>query len=103
VAIHADLLILLSDIDGLFDSDPHKNKDAKLISEVSEMTEEIYALAGGKGSELGTGGMATKLKAAKMAMDAGMDMVIANSEDPEILYDIAEGKAVGTRFIGKER
>ncbi|MBQ1255797.1 MAG: glutamate 5-kinase [Clostridia bacterium] len=101
VAIHADMLVLLSDIDGLFDCDPHKNKDAKLISEVSEMTEEIYALAGGKGSELGTGGMATKLKAAKMAMDAGVDMVIANSDNPDALYDIAEGKPVGTRFFGK--
>ena len=101
VAIHADLLVLLSDIDGLFDSDPHKNKNAKIIPKVTEMTDEIYALAGGKGSDLGTGGMATKLKAAKMAMDAGVDMVIANSEKPEILYDIAEGKPVGTRFYGK--
>ncbi len=103
VAIHADLLVLLSDIDGLFDSDPRQNKDAKIIHAVYEMTDEIYALAGGKGSELGTGGMATKLKAAKMAMDAGMDMVIANSERPEILYDIAEGKNAGTRFYGKEK
>ena len=103
VSIDADLLILLSDIDGLYDCDPHKNKDAKLISEVHEMTDEIYALAGGKGSSLGTGGMTTKLKAAKMAMDAGVTMVIANSDKPEILYDIQEGKKVGTRFFGKGR
>ena len=102
VAIEADLLVLLSDIDGLFDSDPHKNKNATLIHEVRELTDEICALAGGKGSDLGTGGMATKLKAAKMAMDAGVTMVIANSDKPAILYDIAEGKSVGTRFYGKE-
>lgn len=101
VAIKADLLILLSDIDGLYDSDPHVNKDAKLISRVDEMTDEIIACAGGKGSELGTGGMATKLKAAKLAMDAGVDMVIANSDDPMHLYDICQGLNVGTRFIGR--
>lgn len=101
VAIKADLLILLSDIDGLYDSDPHVNKDAKLISEVTEMTDEILACAGGKGSSLGTGGMQTKLKAAKLSMDAGVDMVIANSSSPEILYDISEGKPVGTRFVGR--
>ncbi|MBQ3078440.1 MAG: glutamate 5-kinase [Clostridia bacterium] len=101
VGIRADLLILLSDIDGLFDSDPHVNKDAKLIKEVRELTPEIIALAGGKGSELSTGGMSTKLKAARLAMDAGVDMVIANSENPVVLYDIVEGKDVGTRFVGK--
>ncbi len=103
VGIHADLLILLSDIDGLFDSDPHVNQNAKLIAEVRELTPEIIALAGGKGSELSTGGMSTKLKAAKLSMDAGIDMVIANSEDPNVLYDIVEGKRVGTRFFGKGR
>ena len=101
VGIQADLLVLLSDIDGLFDCDPKKNEHAKLIDEVRELTPEIIALAGGKGSELGTGGMSTKLKAAKLAMDAGIDMIIANSENPTILYDIAEGIPVGTRFVGK--
>lgn len=101
VGIKADLLILLSDIDGLFDSDPHVNPNAELISEVHELTPEIISLAGGKGSALSTGGMNTKLKAAKLVMDAGIDMVIANSEDPVVLYDIVEGKNVGTRFFGR--
>jgi len=103
VGIEADLLVLLSDIDGLFDSDPHVNPEAKLIEEVRELTDEIVSLAGGKGSELGTGGMSTKIKAARLAMDAGIDMVIANSLDPMILYDIVEGGKIGTRFIGKEK
>ena len=98
----ADLLIILSDIDGLFDSDPHANPGAKLIKEVRELTPEIVSLAGGKGSDLGTGGMSTKLKAARVAMDAGVDMVIANSSDPMILYDILDGAPIGTRFYGKQ-
>lgn len=101
VAIRADLLVLLSDIDGLYDKDPHVHADARLIERVDELTDEIYACAGGRGSELGTGGMATKLKAAKLAMDAGVDMVIANSDSPVILYDIAEGRNAGTRFTGR--
>ena len=98
----ADLLIILSDIDGLFDSDPRVNAGAKLIKEVRELTPEIVSLAGGKGSDLGTGGMSTKLKAARVAMDAGVDMVIANSSDPMILYDILDGAPIGTRFYGKQ-
>ena len=88
----AELLILLSDIDGLYDNDPHKNPDAKLIHEVSEIDEKILSLAGGSGSELGTGGMVTKLKAAAIATRAGCEMLIANGKDPHILYDIAAGK-----------
>ncbi len=96
----ADLLILMTDIDGLYDSDPRKNPDAKLISRVHEITPDIEAMAGGAGSVHGTGGMATKIAAAKIALDAGFEMVITNSENVENLYDIVEGKHVGTRFIG---
>ncbi|MBQ7106975.1 MAG: glutamate 5-kinase [Clostridia bacterium] len=97
----ADLLVLLSDIDGLYTADPHKVKDAKLIEEIKELTDEITALAGGKGSENGTGGMVTKLQAAKICMDSGCDMIITNGANPYVLYDITEGKNVGSRFIGK--
>ncbi len=100
--VNADLLILLSDIDGLYTSDPKKNEDARLIPTVEEITPEILELAGGAGSCLGTGGMATKLKAAKLVMEKGIDMVITNGEYPELLYDLFDGKAVGTRFIGRK-
>lgn len=96
----ADLLILMTDIDGLYDSDPRKNPDAKLISRVHEITPNIEAMAGGAGTVHGTGGMATKIAAAKIALDAGFEMVITNSENVENLYDIVEGRPVGTRFIG---
>ena len=99
--INADLLVLLSDIDGLYDKDPHKCNDAKLIEVVDEINEDIIKLGGEKGSFLGTGGMATKLKAAKIATDAGCEMVIANGADPLKLYEIVEGKPVGTKFIKK--
>ena len=102
VTIQADLLILLSDIDGLFDGDPRKNPDAKLIDTVEKIDEHIISLGGGSGSNLGTGGMATKLRAAQMATTAGCEMVIANGQSPEVLYDVAAGKRVGTRFFGKE-
>lgn len=95
----ADMLVIMSDIDGLFDKDPHKYEDASLIHEVHGVTDEIRALAGGAGSSLGTGGMATKLNAAKIANDNGIDMVIMNGDKPELLYDVAEGQAVGTRFF----
>ena len=99
--VKGDLLILLSDINGLYTKDPHRYNDAILIKEVREITPEIMALAGGAGSSLGTGGLATKLSAARIIMEAGGDMVIANGQDPEVLYDIMEGKNLGTRFIGK--
>ena len=102
VSVGADLLVLLSDIDGLYTADPHKNPGARLIHEVTEITPEIEALAGGKGSALGTGGMATKIHAARMVTAAGTDMIIANGANPKLLYDIAEGKAVGTRFLAKK-
>ena len=98
----ADLLVLLSDIDGLYTADPRQDRSARLISVVEEVTPEVEALAGGKGSELAVGGMATKLKAARMAAEIGCDMVITNGQHPERLYDIAEGKPAGTRFLGKK-
>ena len=100
--VEADLLVLLSDIDGLYTADPRKNPNAVLIPKVDAITEDILALAGGTGSSLGSGGMATKLRAAQIVMEAGIDMVITNGEQPDILYDIVDGKAVGTRFMGKE-
>ncbi len=99
----ADLLVLLSDIDGLYTADPHKDENAVLIPTVSELTDDIISLGGGKGSDLGTGGMKTKLSAAVIATEAGCDMIIANGADPKILYDIFEGKSVGTRFLGKKK
>ena len=90
--VHGDLLILLSDINGLYTKDPHRYEDAVLIDEVHKITPEVMALAGDAGSALGTGGMATKLAAAKIIMEAGADMVIANGEEPQVLYDIVEGK-----------
>ena len=100
--VKADLLVLLSDIEGLYTADPRKDPAATLISVVEEVTPEVEALAGGAGSSLGTGGMATKLRATKMVTQAGCDMIIANGEHPSYLYDIVEGKAVGTRFLGKK-
>ena len=98
-SIRADLLILLSDIDGLYDSDPHKNPDARLIPVVERLDDHIRALAGGSGSSLGTGGMVTKLQAAQIATEAGCEMVIANGHHPAALYDIAAGQPAGTRFL----
>ena len=102
VLVKADLLVLLSDIDGLYTKDPHKHADAELISTVTELTPEIIALGGGRGSSLGTGGMATKLHAAQIATEAGTDMIIANGSRPQLLYQIADGEPVGTRFIGRK-
>ena len=99
-AINADLLIILSDIDGLYTSDPRKNEGASLIHTVDNIDEKIEAMIGGVGSSLGTGGMATKIKAAKLVTRQGIDMVIANGNDPTNLYDIVKGKNVGTRFMG---
>lgn len=99
-SVKADLLVLLSDIEGLYTADPRQDPNARLIPRVEAVTPEIEALAGGKGSDLATGGMATKLRAAKMVTAAGCDMVITNGEHPQRLYDITEGKAIGTRFIG---
>lgn len=99
---NADLLILLSDIDGLYTADPRKDADASLIPVVKEINDDIMKLAGSAGTSRGTGGMITKLKAAQICMDAGIDMIIANGSDPEVLYDIFDGKSVGTRFTQRK-
>ena len=102
VSMEADLLILLSDIDGLYTADPHTHPEATLIAEIPALTREIWELAGGSGSSLGTGGMSTKLQAADICTQAGCDMVIANGSSPSVLYDIADGKPVGSRFRRKK-
>lgn len=100
-SVNAELLILLSDIDGLYTADPHTNPGAKLIASVDKLDESIYALAGASLSGQGTGGMVTKLHAAAICMECGCDMIIANGNRPDNLYDILDGKQVGTRFLGK--
>jgi glutamate 5-kinase len=101
-SIQADLLAILSDIDGLYSANPRLDPDARLIPVVRELTPEIMATADGKGTSLSTGGMATKLHAASICMKAGTDMIIVNGEHPEILYKVIDGEPVGTRFIGRE-
>ena len=101
VSTNAELLVLLSDIDGLYTANPKTDPTAELISEVRKITDEIVALGGDAGSALGTGGMATKLKAAKIATAAGCDMIIANGEEPGVLYAINDGERVGTRFYAE--
>ena len=96
--LDADLLVLFSDIQGLYDSDPHVNPDAKLIERVYNVN-EVRKLAGGAGSKLGTGGMVTKLDAAEIATKAGINMIIANGQQIENLYDILDGKPIGTLFV----
>ena len=100
---NADLLIILSDIDGLYTGDPRNNPDAQLIDTVFSITPEIKELAGTKGTTLGTGGMITKIHAAEIAMNAGIDMIIANGTKPELLYNIIDGEKVGTKFIGRKK
>ncbi|MBQ9662244.1 MAG: glutamate 5-kinase [Oscillospiraceae bacterium] len=102
VSIKADLLIVLSDIDGLYTADPRHDAHAMLIPEVHEITPEMKASAGGGGTALATGGMATKLIAAGICMEAGADMIIVNGSRPEVLYDILDGIPTGTRFIGRK-
>ncbi len=98
VLAEADGLIILSDIDGLYDANPVNNPDAKLISSVNKINDDLLSIAGGSGSNRGTGGMITKLNAAKIAMSASIPMVIMNGSDPLLLYDVVEGKSVGTIF-----
>ena len=94
----ADLLIIMSDIDGLYNKDPHKEKDAILIPVVNEITDDIRALAGGVTTKFGTGGMVTKLNAVEIAYEAGIDVVIMNGKQPKKLYDLFEDKSTGTLF-----
>ena len=96
---HAQALIILSDIDGLYDSDPHKHPDAKLIPTVENINDKILACAGGTPSNRGTGGLITKLHAAQIATGHGVPMFIMNGEDPEILYKAVGGSHIGTYFV----
>ena len=96
--VHADALIILSDIDGLYDSDPHKDADARLIPVVDEIDGRIRALAGGSGTQRGTGGMVTKLHAAELATEAGIDTIVMNGDAPQDLYKRLEGRQIGTFF-----
>ena len=100
-SIQADKLILLSDIDGLYTADPRTNPDAILIPRIQCIDDKVIARAGGSGSNLGTGGMVTKLQAARICMDCHCDMIITNGNNPSVIYDIMDGKAVGTTFSEK--
>lgn len=100
-SIKADKLILLSDIDGLYTSDPHTDPDAKMIRRAGKVDDEIFALAGGSSCSFGTGGMVTKLQAAKICLACGCDMIIANGNNPANLYAIMDGEEIGTTFSEK--
>lgn len=102
VLCKADLLVILSDIDGFYDKDPRFYKNARLISRIDSITEKTYELAGGAGSRRGTGGMRTKLQAAELATSQGINTIVTNGSRPESLYDIIEGKKVGTLFAAKK-
>lgn len=99
----ADLLLNLSDVDGLFDSDPRSNPDARLIERVEELNDEIYAIAGGAGTDRGTGGMIAKLNAASIVTSSGIPMFILNGHEPEILYTLLDGGHVGTYFCASKK
>ena len=99
--VNADKLVLLSDIDGLYTADPHKDPNAKLISLITKIDNSIRALAGGSAGDQGTGGMTTKIQAAEICMNCGCEMIITNGDNPENLYLIVDGKSVGTTFAEK--
>lgn len=101
ILCRAKRLVILSDIQGLYDADPRLYPDAKLISRIEKIDEEVYSLAGGAGSRRGTGGMKTKLRAAAPAAAQGIDTVVTNGKTPETLYEIVKGNKVGTLFVGK--
>ena len=103
VSVRADMMLVLSDIDGLYTANPRTDRNAELIREVGELTPDILSSAGDRDSALGTGGMTTKLMAASICMDAGCDMVIVNGARPKVIYDAVDGKRVGTRFIGRKK
>ncbi len=100
--VKADGLVLLSDIDGLFEENPHDNPDAPIIRRVREIDEHIEAIAGGSGSNRGTGGMITKIQAAKICFGVGCAMAIINSNRLEGLYDLLEGREIGTLFARED-
>lgn len=102
VSINADLLVLLSDIDGLYTADPHKDPNAKLIPVIESIDDNVISIAGGAGTARGTGGMKTKINAAITVTENGTDMIITNAAHIEKLYDILDRKDVGTRFLGKK-
>ena len=101
-SIGADLLILLSDIDGLYTADPHTHPDAHLLHRITRLDDSVRQLAGVSNSRQGTGGMVTKLRAAEICLGCGCDMVIANGNDPENLYRILDGQNIGTTFTREE-
>lgn len=102
-SVNADMVVILTDTDGLYTADPRKDKTAKLLSVVEEVTEEIFGLGDGSGTKLGTGGMKTKISAAEIANNAGIDLYVVSGERPSVLYDIVEGKKfIGTKFCGKK-
>ncbi len=102
-SVQADLLVILTDCDGLYTADPRKDLDAKLIPKVEAVTPELMTLGGGSGTKRGTGGMATKISAAKMATDAGINTIVINGNQPKALYDIMEGKPyTGTLFVAQK-
>ena len=97
--VSADLLILMSDIDGLYTDDPNKNPNARFIECVYKIDKSLYDMAKGAGSDFGTGGMVTKIDAARIATDSGCDMIISNGKDFRTIHDIIEGKNIGTLFL----
>lgn len=101
--IKADALLILTDIDGLYDKNPKEDEYARIIPVVEQITQSVYDMAGGKGSKFGTGGMITKLQAAQIATKAGIDTIVLNGQDPENLYKILEGHQVGTFFVARKK
>lgn len=99
--IHADALLILTDIDGLYDKNPEKDEYARIIPVVEEINEDLYQIAGGKGSKFGTGGMVTKLQAAEISTEAGINTIVMNGSYPENIYKVLEGHQVGTFFVAK--
>ncbi len=100
--INADLLILLTDIDAFYTDDPHKNPDAKKISIIEEITDELKCMAKGAGTSYGTGGMSTKIAAARIATDSGADMAIIDAGDLNLIHSLIDGEDVGTLFLANE-
>ena len=100
--VGADLLILMSDIEGMYTADPKNNPNARFIHTVAEIDEDLERMAGGSSSDFGTGGMATKVNAAKIVTGAGADMIIANGDSIYTINDIMAGKKVGTLFLSKQ-
>ena len=102
VLTEAELLIILSDVDGLYNNDPRKDQNATIISKVVEISNEIEEVAGSTGSHFAKGGMATKISAAKLCDKAGIDTIIASGENPAVIFDVLDGKEVGTLFVAKK-